>query len=65
MIKTDKDSGLVNDPNDPRDPPACLRLIKQVCYVAVETAKCLDAIKQVRLEGIDLEGIDLEGIDKA
>ncbi len=64
VIKTDKASGLVNDPNDPQDHRACLRLIKQVCYVALETAKCLDAIKQVRLEGIDLEGIDLEGMDK-
>ena len=42
-IKTDKDSGIVNDPNgwfdDPRD---LVTTIKRIVYVSVESARIID-----------------------
>ena len=44
-IKTDKDSGIVNDPNgwfaDPRDLVAA---IKRIVYVSVESARIIDGL---------------------
>ncbi len=36
-MKTDKRSGIVSDPNNPVDPEAIVRLIKQVVMVSMET----------------------------
>ena len=44
-IKTDKDSGIVNDPNgwfaDPRD---LVTAIKRIVYVSVESARIIDGL---------------------
>ncbi len=44
-IKTDKDSGIVNDPNgwfaDPRD---LVKAIKRIVYVSVESARIIDGL---------------------
>ena len=44
-IKTDKDSGIVNDPNgwfaDPRDLVAA---IKRIVYVSAESARIIDRL---------------------
>ena len=41
-IKTDKRSGIVNDPNRAEDPEYILRLIGQVITVSLETVKIID-----------------------
>jgi hypothetical protein len=38
-VKTDKRSGITNDPNRVADPEYIVRLIKQVVTVSVETVK--------------------------
>ncbi len=48
QVKTDKDSGIVNDPNDwcdeHDDPTYIVDLIKKVTTVAVETMKIVDSL---------------------
>lgn len=48
QVKTDKDSGIVNDPNDwcneHHDPTYIMKLIKKVTTVAVETMKIVDSL---------------------
>jgi hypothetical protein len=40
-IKTDKRSGIVNDPNRDDDPEYIVRLIKQIVTVSLETVKTI------------------------
>ena len=51
-IKTDKDSGIVNDPNgwfaDPRD---LVTAIKRIVYVSVESAWIIDGLPSIFSEG--------------
>jgi len=45
QVKTDKDSGIVNDPNDYSDDPRyIIDLIKRVTRVSVETMEIVDAL---------------------
>ena len=50
-IKTDKDSGIVNDPNgwfaDPRD---LVTAIKRIVYVSVESARIIDNLPSILFE---------------
>jgi predicted helicase len=39
QVKTDKRSGIVNDPNRPDDPEYILRLIGKIITVSLETVK--------------------------
>ncbi|MDX3308867.1 DEAD/DEAH box helicase family protein [Streptomyces sp. ME08-AFT2] len=44
-VKTDKDSGIVNDPNDwSEDPRYIIDLLKRIVTVSVETMKIVDAL---------------------
>ena len=52
-VKTDKRSGLVNDPNRAEDPEYILRLIGQVITVSLETVKIVAGLPGL---GID-EGL--------
>ncbi len=49
-VKTDKPSGIVNDPN--QNPEENVRLIKRVCQTAIETQQCLQEVAEVDLEGV-------------
>lgn len=49
-VKTDKRSGIVNDPNNPADEEAILRLVEQVIWVSVETVKLVKEVGEVVLE---------------
>jgi predicted helicase len=44
QVSTDKRSGIANDPNREDDPEYILRLIAQVIYVSLETAKIVDSL---------------------
>ena len=54
-IKTDKDSGIVNDPNDwsdeVGDPQYILNLVKRIVTVSVETMRIVDSLPP--LSGVD------------
>jgi len=47
-IRTDKPSGIVNDPNNPTNPRHILDLIKRVTTVSVETMRIIRALPSVR-----------------
>ncbi len=49
-VKTDKRSGIVNDPNNPADEEAILRLLEQVIWVSVGTVKLVQQVGEVVLE---------------
>ena len=58
-VKTDKRSGIVNDPNRADDPQYILRLIDKVISVSLETVKVVEGLPEL---GID-EGVsDREGV---
>ncbi|MFN8495041.1 MAG: type ISP restriction/modification enzyme [Caldilineaceae bacterium] len=44
QVSTDKRSGIVNDPNNPADPQAIVRLIGQVVTVSVETVRLVQQL---------------------
>ncbi|MBM3132741.1 MAG: DNA helicase, partial [Chloroflexi bacterium] len=44
QIKTDKRSGIVNDPNGPEDPEYIVRLIGKVITVSLETVKIVKGL---------------------
>ena len=45
QVKTDKDSGIINDPNlYSSDPRYVVDVIKRVTYVAIETVKLVEAL---------------------
>ena len=51
-VKTDKDSGIINDPNDwSDDPQYILDLVKRIITVSVETMRIIDGLPP--LSGID------------
>jgi predicted helicase len=57
-VKTDKASGIVNDPNDwsreVGDPRYILDLLARVVAVSVETMKIVDALPPLELLGGDI-----------
>ena len=54
-IRTDKASGIVNDPNawsrEHNDPRYILDLVKKVTNISVETMKIVDALPRLPLDG--------------
>jgi predicted helicase len=54
QVKSDKDSGIVNDPNDwgreHHDPRYIVDLVKRVTRVSVETMKIVDSLPELPLE---------------
>jgi predicted helicase len=51
QVKTDKRSGIVNDPNREDDPEYIVRLVRRVVTVSVETVKIVKEIAKVDLGG--------------
>ena len=55
QVKTNKDSGIVNDPNDwcreHDDPRYIVDLVKRVTRVSVDTMKIVDSLPELPLEG--------------
>lgn len=51
QVSTDKRSGIVNDPNNPADPQAIVRLIGQVVTVSVETVRLVNQLPPLSLLG--------------
>ena len=49
-VKTDKRSGITNDPNRPDDPQYILRLIAKVITVSLETVKIVEGLPELGLE---------------
>ncbi len=45
-IKTDKRSGIVNDPNDPEKPDYIVRLIKKIVTVSLETVQLVQGLPE-------------------
>jgi len=58
-VKTDKRSGIVNDPNRPDDPQYILRLIGKVISVSLETVEIVTGLPEL---GIDGSVSDREGL---
>ena len=53
-VKTDKRSGIVNDPNRPDDPQYILRLIRKVTSVSLETVKIVEGLPGLGVgEGVE------------
>ena len=52
-VKTDKRSGIVNDPNRADDPQYILRLLGQVISVSLETVKIVEGLPRL---GVEEEG---------
>ena len=46
-VKTDKRSGIVNDPNRADDPPYILRLIRKVITVSLETVQIVEGLPEL------------------
>ncbi len=52
-VKTDKRSGIVNDPNRPDDPQYILRLIGKVISVSLETVEIVESLPELGIgEGV-------------
>ncbi len=50
QVKTDKDSGIINDPNDwSHDPRYIIDLLKRIVTVSVETMKIMDALPTLEI----------------
>ncbi|MAT38978.1 MAG: DNA helicase [Ectothiorhodospiraceae bacterium] len=49
-VKTDKRSGITNDPNRPDDPQYIVRLIKKIVTVSLETMKVVDGLPMLDVE---------------
>ena len=49
-VKTDKRSGIVNDPNRTDDPQYIVRLIGKVISVSLETVKIVEALPELGVE---------------
>jgi len=52
-IKTDKRSGITNDPNRADDPQYIVRLIGQVITVSLETSEIVRALPDLGIETED------------
>jgi len=50
QVKTDKRSGIVNDPNRLDDQQYILRLIGQIITVSLETVKIINKLNDLRIE---------------
>ncbi len=50
QIKTDKRSGITNDPNRPDDPQYIVRLIKKIVTVSLETMKIVDGLPKLIID---------------
>lgn len=49
-MKTDKDSGIINDPNDwSHDPRYIIDLLRRIVTVSVETMKIVDALPTLEI----------------
>ena len=48
-VKTDKRSGIVNDPNRADDPEYIVRLIGKVVAVSLETVEIVEGLKNVSI----------------
>ena len=48
-VKTDKRSGIVNDPNRADDPQYIIRLIRKVISVSLETVSIVEALPELRV----------------
>lgn len=44
QVSTDRRSGIINDPNQPDDPQAIVRLIGQVITVSLETVRIVNSL---------------------
>ena len=49
QVKTDKRSGIVNDPNRPEDEEYIVRLIGKVIAVSLETVEIVEGLKGIRI----------------
>ena len=58
-VKTDKRSGIVNDPNRAEDPEYIVRLIGKVISVSLETVEIVDGLPEL---GIDERVLAREGV---
>jgi len=47
QVKTDKRSGITNDPNKPDDPQYIIRLIGKVITVSIETVKIVNSLPHI------------------
>ena len=48
QVKTDKDSGILNDPNEwSDDPNYIIKLLKKVVYVSLESVKIVDSLPEL------------------
>ena len=56
-VKTDKRSGIVNDPNRPDDPQYILRLIRKVTSVSLETVKIVEGLPGLGVGEGGVEGV--------
>jgi predicted helicase len=50
QVKTDKRSGIVNDPNRPENPQYIVRLIGQIITVSLETMKIIKTLPALEIE---------------
>ena len=48
QVRTDKRSGIVNDPNKLNDPQYIIRLISKVVTVSLETMKIINSFPQLQ-----------------
>ena len=55
-VKTDKRSGITNDPNRPDDPQYILRLLAKVISVSLETVKIVEGLPELGIEEGASEG---------
>lgn len=55
-VKTDKRSGIVNDPNRADDPQYILRIIGKVISVSLETVKVVEGLPELGIDGGVLDG---------
>ena len=60
-VKTDKRSGIVNDPNRPDDPQYILRLIRKVTSVSLETVKIVEGLPGLGVGEGGVEGVGKVG----
>ena len=47
QVKTDKESGIKNDPNNPENPKYILDLLQKVIYISMETLKLIDQLPNI------------------
>lgn len=50
-VKSDKASGIVNDPNSVSDAESVVRLVRQVVQLSVETVEIVSELGELRVDG--------------